>query len=204
MEEISGTLDEMEAKYRDEADTSKKQAQVNRWKRQSQRRLAKLADQRTYTTLRHEGSHQLFFTYGVHSPYRIESEWLIEGLAVYCEPEQIGDTITSRARFIAESFKKKTYIPLAELLELRQPSGFASLKTGGEVELAYSESWALVHYFMADDKRRNGFFEYIRYIRDPKHLDEAVRTPVLEMLSRFLQTSPDQLVADWKKYVKSI
>ena len=60
----------------------------------------------TLATIRHEGAHQFFHTTGVHSPYRAENEWLVEGLATWCEtpvlgvpdPQRVGELDTLRAR----------------------------------------------------------------------------------------------------------
>ncbi len=166
--------------------------------------MIRLAEERTLSTIRHEGAHQLFFTYGVHSSFHIENEWLVEGFAVFCETEHIGNVATMRVKLVRSELAKKKHIPLRKLLEYRPPTGFSSLENASRIDLAYSESWSLIHYLMADAFRRNGLFEFVRYIRDPRHLDESVRIPRIEMLCRFLQTTPAQLSADWKQYVNQL
>ena len=72
-----------------------------------------------------------------------------------------------------------------------------------QVELAYSESWALVHFLMQPE-RRTKFFLYIRYIRDPANFWEARRGPAFDLLARFLDTKPELLAIEWLDYVAKL
>ena len=72
----------------------------------------------------------------------------------------------------------------------------------GRVDLAYSEAWSLVHYLMSDADLRNCFFEYIRYIRDPRHLDVIVRKPRVQILCRFLHTDSESLEKAWLDHIR--
>ena len=110
--------------------------------------------------IRHEGAHQLFHAYGIHSRYGIEPTWLTEGLAEYCEPGEIGRYHFALADRITRAREKGQFLPLKTLLTHRDPSGFFALGESN-VEVAYAESWALVYMLMQDDTRAR-FFNYLK------------------------------------------
>jgi hypothetical protein len=203
MKEIVEDVDAQGQAYKQQAETDQKKYRIELLKRRSQRNLQHQAEQRTFTTLRHEGAHQLFFTYGVHSSFRVENDWLIEGCAVFCEGEEIGMLHTRRVKALKRRLEKNAFMPIAELVDFRKRGGFMNFDDPEKVELAYHEAWSLVHYLMQGE-RRNRFFEFVRYLRDPKHLEECVEGSHFELLCRFMQTKPEQLSAAWRDYVLSL
>src|SRR6266478_4987947 len=114
--------------------------------------------------IRHEGAHQLFHAYHVHSRFGLEPTWLTEGLAQYCETPEIGRYHATLAERVMRARKAGQLLPLKTLLNHRDPSGFFALGEGN-TELAYAESWALVYMLMQDECRVR-FFDYVRSYRD--------------------------------------
>lgn len=185
------------------AGSEEEAARAQAWSRSAARQLESAAEARTFTTLRHEGSHQLFFTYGVHSPCRIENEWLVEGLAVYCEVKNMGARQATRGKLLKKKVTAGTLIPVGDLVNYRSAIGFLGMEDPDRIELAYSEAWALVR-FLLEEERRESFFEYVRYIRDPANLDAILKEPRIDILCRYLKLRPDQLEQRWFEYIKRL
>ncbi len=114
--------------------------------------------------IRHEGAHQLFHAYHVHSRFGLEPTWLTEGLAQYCETPEIGRYHATLADHVTRARKAGQLLPLKMLLNHHDSSGFFALGDGN-IELAYAESWALV-YMLMQDEYRDRFFDYIKSYRD--------------------------------------
>jgi len=174
--------------------------QFEMWRDDMVRSVVHFAEQQTVYTIRHEGAHQLFFTYGVHSKHHVENSWLIEGLAVYFEPDRPGDRIPDRLALVHQHYSENTMIPLDELIESRAPQGLFVFGKEERVSLAYAESWILVHFLM-QPRHRNDFFNYIRFIRDPKNLDEVTLHSRIELLARELNLTEGQLHRRWLTYI---
>ena len=85
-------------------------------------------------TIRHEGTHQLLFKYGIHSSHHVEHEWLVEGLATYCEMPRVGDIDRIRLGRVIEKQEDYALIPLEELVNARQTGGFMALGTVEEID----------------------------------------------------------------------
>lgn len=201
-EKRTGWLRDLEEDLRkstEESGLTKPEAALR--KRKIERALLHEAEEKTFVTLRHEGAHQLFFAYGVHSDFRAENDWLLEGLAVFMETRPAGRKDPHRVSTLRKAAKENRLIPLKRLMDFRHVRGLLALGSSAKVELAYCQSWALVHYLMADPVRRNAFFEYIRYVRDPRHLHEIVRSPRLELLARFLKSTPEGITRKYRAYI---
>jgi hypothetical protein len=140
-------------------------------------------------TVRHEGAHQLFFDYGIHSAHRAENDWLVEGLATYCEEARIGAASVHRLAVLRDATALGRSIPLAHLIASRSPDGLLAHRA---TELAYSQSWALVHLLMTEPYR-GSFFQYIRQVRDPAHFRVVRRTNPMELLCGHLGLTPQEL-----------
>lgn len=195
---------EAEAAYREQyAGQPGVKEQIDDWRRRTDEDIARFAEAQTINTIRHEGAHQLFFSLGIHSPHRIENEWLYEGLAVYCELGRLGEKDPGRLRVLREAREGGRLIALADLVNLRSPMGLSSVGHHREAELAYAQAWSLVHFLMHIE-RRDRFFDYIRYIRDPANFQEVRRVPAIEMLSRFVNVSQLQLEERWIEYVRTL
>jgi hypothetical protein len=151
--------------------------------------------------IRHEGAHQLFHAYHIHSRYGIDPTWLVEGLAEYCETAEIGRYHFTLAERIAQARATGRFLPLKTLLNHRDPSGFFALGKAN-LEVAYAESWALVCMLMQDDYR-NGFFDYLRSYRDLAD-DRAATAQAVDpviVLERHLKTNFDTLQYQWDSFI---
>jgi len=151
-------------------------------------------------TIRHEAAHQLFFTYGIHSRHRVENEWLIEGLASYCETPRLGGVDPVQLRLLTDSYSQETLIPIAHLVNHRSEGGLLAYKPA---ELAYAQAWSLVHFLMSDE-HRTAFFAYIRYLRSTQSFSEVCKKSRIEILCRHIGISPTQLDQDWTHYVEDL
>jgi hypothetical protein len=159
----------------------------------------------TTHVIRHEGAHQLFNAYGIVSLYNAEPTWLIEGMAQYCEPDEIGARHEGRAADVAAAQRTHQLMALKDLLGFRDPDGFFAL---GEpkVGIAYAESWALT-YFLMQDGRRDGFIEFIKHYRDlrnTREADEVRAENVGQTLAKYLHTNYSQLEDQWQDFLKQL
>ena len=152
--------------------------------------------------IRHEGAHQLFHAYHVHSRFGLEPTWLTEGLAQYCETPEIGRYHATLADRVMRARKAGQLLPLKTLLNHRDPSGFFAL---GErnIELAYAESWALVYMLMQDDCRVR-FFDYIKSYRDVDNYRAAQaveKTEPEKLLEARLKMDLNTLESQWDSFI---
>ena len=88
------------------------------------------------------------------------------------------------------------------LLNHREASGFFAFG-GGDVELAYAESWALVYRLMQDDSRAR-FFDYVRSYRDISDDRAAAAVEKAEpetLLETHLKTDFNSLERQWNSYI---
>ncbi|HEY8241479.1 MAG TPA: DUF1570 domain-containing protein, partial [Kiritimatiellia bacterium] len=164
--------------------------------------LAGLAESQTRATLRHEGAHQLAFTLGVHSWHRAEGEWLVEGLATYCETSPPGQVDASRSSALHNAMEKGKLIPLSDLVAMRAGE-FVRLGSEVRISLAYCQSWSLFHFLMQRDNQGR-FFNYVRFLRDPANVTEVRETDPLELLARFEGLTPQDLEKKWKEFVRKL
>jgi uncharacterized protein DUF1570 len=151
--------------------------------------------------IRHEGAHQLFHAYHVHSRFGLEPTWLTEGLAQYCETPEIGSYHATLAERVTRARKAGQLLPLKTLLNHRDPSGFFALGEGN-IELAYAESWALV-YMLMQDNYRGRFFDYVRSYRDIDNYREAHAVEKAEpetLLETRLNMNLNTLESQWDSF----
>ncbi len=165
---------------------------LDSWHSSMSRRVVRKANQQTLITLRHEGAHQLFYNYGIHSGYHAENIWLIEGLASYCETAQPADPDPFKQKLFLSASGANRLIPLELLINHRSNLGLFTFERTRETPLAYAQSWALVHFLMQAEYR-DKFFDYIRLIRDPDKTAEVIGTPRHELLCQTLGLSFKQL-----------
>jgi hypothetical protein len=152
--------------------------------------------------IRHEGAHQLFHAYHVHSRFGLEPTWLTEGLAQYCETPEIGRYHATLADRVLRARKAGQLLPLKTLLNHRDPSGFFALGEGN-IELAYAESWALV-YMLMQDGFRDRFFDYIKSYRDIENYRaaHAVEKAAPEtLLEAQLKMNLNTLESQWDSFI---
>jgi hypothetical protein len=191
-----------EAAYRQSAQDDDAEQRIREWRQRADRHIADLAEAQNRATLRHEAAHQLAFTFGVHSWHRAETEWLIEGLASYCETPNFGDLDSNRVRMLHHGFRTESLIPLRRLLNLRVGE-FSGLEPPDRITAAYSESWSLVLFLMRPE-HQDEFFEYMRYIRDPANLEIVRKMDTLDLLARFVGLSPAEIERRWKAFVLAL
>jgi hypothetical protein len=152
--------------------------------------------------IRHEGAHQLFHAYHVHSRFGLEPTWLTEGLAQYCETPEIGRYHAALADRVTRARKAGQLLPLRTLLNHRDPSGFFALGEGN-IELAYAESWALVSMLMQDEWRVR-FFNYVKSYRDIDNYRAAQAVEKAEpekLLEARLQMDRNTLESQWDHFI---
>jgi hypothetical protein len=152
--------------------------------------------------IRHEGAHQLFHAYHIHSRYGLEPTWLTEGLAQYCETPEIGRYHATLAERVTRAHRAGQLLPLKTLLNHRDASGFFALGEG-RIELAYAESWALVYMLMQDDVRPR-FFDYVKSYRDIstyRQITAVERTEPETLLEARLKTDRNTLERQWDSFI---
>ena len=201
MAAIQRMVSDREAQYRASANSPDAEQRIAEWRKKEDQRLAGYAEAQTKATIRHEGSHQLFFTYGVHSRHRVENDWLIEGLACYCETPQIGQIDPGRLRMVKAALQNGHAYPLRTLLVARD--GFADMGTDERVSLAYSQSWSLI-YFLMQRENRPRFFAYIRYLREPINLEAIRKREPLDLLAETEGWSAPELERRWKEFILAL
>ncbi len=193
---VQEQLDKEYEKHRAKAPGNASYEGLEAWRARTSKMVGQFAEEQTLSSVRHEGAHQLFYTLGVHSETRMENEWLVEGLATYCESANIGDFDAERAGVLRKAAAEDKLIPLEELLAVRHSTGLMSLKDSDRISVAYSQSWLLVHLLMRPPYR-TGFFNYIRFVREPSNWGEIQHADPLALLCRFLGVSPDQFSDRW-------
>lgn len=200
IERLDQALDE----YRAREGGTLNEPQVAAWRARAESRLRASAEEQTMATIRHEGAHQLFYTTGVHSRFRAENDWLVEGLAVYCETPVPGQTDPFRARLLKEEMRRGRLLALENLVNARDVSGLQSLGSNPlTADLAYSQAWALVRYLM-EEPRRAAFFGYLEYLRTPRHVREVATQPAWRILCRQMGVAPDDLESAYRSYIAGL
>jgi hypothetical protein len=152
--------------------------------------------------VRHEGAHQLFHAYHIHSRYGLEPTWLTEGLAQYCETPEIGRYHATLAERVTRAHRAGQLLPLTTLLNHRDASGFFALGEG-RVELAYAESWALVYMLMQAGSRPQ-FFNYVKSYRDIstyRQITAVERAEPETLLEAQLKTDRNTLERQWDSFI---
>jgi len=196
-------ISSMSSGYRNGSASASERGAIRVWEQDQGRVLSGIAEQQTMSVVRHEGAHQLFHACGVHSPYRTEGNWLLEGLACYCETAHIGDKDPWRTEALRNAAKTKKLIPLDKLVNSRSYNGLAGAAGAEQVELAYNQSWALVHMLMQPEHREK-FFGYIRHLREPTKLQEIASQPGLKVLCATMGVAQQELEKQYLAYLKTL
>jgi hypothetical protein len=174
---------------------------VRQWARENEKILLQTAENETRRTIRHEGAHQLFYTLGIHSTIRLENTWLVEGLAAYCEPRTPGEVDGLRVSMLKTASGLDDLVPLDILVNSRSAGGFLGLAEDYDSALTYGQSWALVHMLL-QPSCREGFFDYIRHVRDPGNMKSLLKSDRYQLLSdRVTQPGEAPLEERFKKYL---
>ncbi|MEI6085258.1 MAG: DUF1570 domain-containing protein [Verrucomicrobiota bacterium] len=162
------------------------------------------SEARVFTTrlTRHEGAHQLFHAYAIESPYPVAPTWLTEGLAQYCEADEIG----TRDELLIRRLKSaRTLLPLRQLLNHRDPAGFFSLGDD-QIPTAYAQSWALT-YFLMQPGQQPGFFSFInhyRAVQDPGTAQRVREEDTAGKLAELLGLDYTALENEWQEFLAKL
>lgn len=157
----------------------------------------------TIATLRHEGVHHLAYTHGVHSWIHAENAWLIEGKAVYFEPESPGQIPLSHLQALLALIREGRLPPLSRLMSVRLPSDFARELPRISPSEAYALSWTLFHFCMQPEYRPR-FTQYLRMLQDPGDIERLVREPRVDILADALGlASAGELEDRWHEHLTS-
>lgn len=153
----------------------------------------------TTIVVRHEASHQLFDEWNVVSNRFDEGYWLSEGLATYCEPDEIGDLNEMRLGSLQKYIRDGSYVPISHLMVFRGSKNFHSFDVD-YIDVAYTESWGFVYYLM--NRHRDKFLKFIKDVRDYSgKLDEAKE---LKLLEDDLGLNIQELEKDFLEFVKGL
>lgn len=133
----------------------------------------------TVKTIRHEGAHQLLYEFNVHKEKGRQGAWLVEGLASFCEPPEIGDIHEVRLMELKFELEKHQLMPLEYLLSFSAGGDIHKLEPS-YASLGYAQSWAFVHFLMAGPYRE-GFLNYVKEVAvQDKNFDEKQDKALLE------------------------
>jgi hypothetical protein len=189
VDQVTQRIDSEREKYRSMAERNGAGVALHEWHQNAKRSLGSAAERANRVILRHEGAHQLFNTYGVHSMRGAEHLWLIEGLAAYCEERDDGATRVRIEELRAAGDASK--LSFRKLVDFAAREGIGELGDAADIELFYPKAWLIVEHLMRN--RRDAFFAYIRFVRDPENEAAVARGSDFDRLSRFLGQPPAQL-----------
>lgn len=138
------------------------------------------AREETVKTIRHEGAHQLLYEFGVHRKKGRQGAWLVEGLASFCEPPEIGEVHLTRLMELKFQLEDHHLMPLEYLLSFAAGADIHKLEPA-YISLGYAQSWAFVHFLMTGPYR-DGFLNYVREVAavQEKNFDEKQDAALLE------------------------
>ncbi|MFC1497477.1 DUF1570 domain-containing protein [Verrucomicrobiota bacterium] len=171
--------------------TPETRTQLKRWQKGQEQRLMYLAKEETIVTVRHEGAHQISYNLGILSFFQPGHVWVTEGIATYCETSTLGNVNRLRSKQLKKAFKEKNIMPLKKLMGLKHLNNSST----------YNQSWGLT-YFLMHSTCRKGFFNFLRFLRDPVNISEVKREPPLELLCRFLKVEPEEFEKRWLEYLE--
>lgn len=163
-------------------------------------RVEREAREETIRTIRHEGGHQLLYEFGIHAKNTRQGAWLVEGLASYCEPPEIGDIHEARLMELKLDLEKHHLMPLEYLLSLAAGGDLHRLEAS-YASVAYAQSWALVHFLMSGPYRED-FLNYVKEI--PKQSRDFDEKKDVALLEKFLGKPVPEIEKEFDPYVKQM
>lgn len=140
-------------------------------------------------TIRHEGTHQIFYISNLHFGWNIDRLWLVEGLAVYSETISLGGRAGQRQTRIIQTLKQNRQIPLKKLVTKNRIGG-------REMDLFYDQSWAFVYFMM--NIHHDGFLKYLSHVK--KHPFFSWRKGDVKLLEDFTGRNIKVLEKEFKDY----
>jgi hypothetical protein len=165
------------------------------------RQLRDHRDDVNISTIMHEVSHQLCFNAGLLRRGRDTPAWLVEGLAMYCEPttggvwQGIGEANPMRSRVL----KERKPFSLKDLVI--SDNWIRKTPLVEDVIAGYSQSWVLVRMLMQERPREmRKYLELIRERRAPEHrlADFAEAFGNFKTLEKRFQEYQDELANEEK------
>jgi hypothetical protein len=194
VDEASQQIDGQRDAYRDYASERGTDVALHEWHQSAKRTLGSIAVRANRMILRHEGAHQLFHTYGVHSETGAEHLWLVEGLAAYCEEQDgQGSMRVDELKAVADPYA----LSFPRLVNFARREGINSLGDQAQIDVFYPKAWLVVDHLMK--RHREPFFRYIRYVRDPANQAALDDADDFELLSRFVGVSQEQLQSELER-----
>jgi len=158
------------------------------------------AREETVKTIRHEGAHQLLYEFSVHKEKGRQGAWLVEGLASFCEPPEIGDVHETRLMELKFELESHQLMPLEYLLSFAAGADIHRLEPS-YASLGYAESWAFVHFLMSGPYR-DGFLNYVKEVAvQDKGFDEKKDRVLLE---KNLGKSVKEVEKEFTPYVDAL
>src|SRR3989338_4407006 len=151
--------------------------------------------------IRHEGGHQLFHLLGITHLHVYSGGWLIEGLAVYCEPQLIGDIHEEKLMHLRYELEKNDLMPLEYLLNFARGTGLHKLEPS-YASLAYAESWAFI-YFLMHAGYHEAFASFLKEMHTQGSTYDANGEKALleKHLGKSLKTVEPEFIAFVKKLI---
>lgn len=181
-------IDDAAKKYRPKMKTEAGLNLLERWKEKARARLNAQAGMTTRNILRHEGTHQLCYSFGVLNKLETSRGWISEGLATWFETERPGAGGESRIRELKNASEKNKLKTLRQLMTLKHcVSG-----------LDYAQAWALTDLLMQPEYRP-GFFAYLAQVRQ---FPQPSADPV-EELCGFLSIGPQEFQRRWLEHIRT-
>jgi hypothetical protein len=189
-------LDQLQVQYGPRGDMEQVKEETARQELQ----LMASVGSRNIHVIRHEGGHQLFHVLGVTPLEVYAGGWLIEGLAVYCEPSPIGGLHQEKLMLLRYEFEKGDLMPLDYLLNFARGTGFHSMDPL-YANVAYAQSWVFI-YFLMEQGYRERFFNFLVEMRTKDEAYDAFAEKVL--LEKHLGKTLKEIEAEFYPYVKKL
>jgi hypothetical protein len=120
--------------------------------------IREMSNDTNISTVMHEVTHQLAFNSGVFKRGADNPLWLVEGMAVYCEPTTkgvwrgIGEIAPDRIKPLVEAEADKSLIPLKDLIG--SDNWLQKATNSKQVVLGYSQSWALFRMLIEENPKQ--------------------------------------------------
>jgi hypothetical protein len=152
--------------------------------------------------IQHEVAHQVLYNIGFHNQKRVlaNPHWLVEGMAQLFEP---GSTDKAANMGLVNQHRLQAFRQLARTGKLVPLRDFISTSSYfKQPDVAYPESWALVHYITR--VKGDELKEFVRLVnKRPKDYQPTPEDEVATFERAFGKID-DQWVANWLKWMEKV
>ncbi|WP_197356573.1 DUF1570 domain-containing protein [Aureliella helgolandensis] len=164
--------------------------------------LAQPQAERTVSTIVHEAVHQLAFNSGLQVRLAANPLWVCEGLAMFFETTDIGNT---RGWGAIGKVNYHNYVMFGKYLPSRKPASLPELisddskfRDSATASQAYPESWALTYFLMMTRNK-----DFVAYMKSMQQLPPLGETSPRERIDLFKQHFGElgELDQDFLRYV---